>query len=167
MLVTVECECGEQFDIDVEYRVYKAGGAYEESFMGKKHCPNPDCDKTVHIEANVYACVELDEDEVNPRVDWDEVKVGDTMKYDGYCFEVAHKCVWKSQDEGLAESSANLLYLRSFGCRENLILEVRKSGFMSLFENLGIKYTTKGPLMWTEEELKLLMEKEDGNPNEN
>lgn len=161
MFITVECECGEIFDIDLDEKLYRARGTYDETTMGKMHCPNPDCNKTVYVNANVYAAVALDEDEKNPKVYWDEIELGQQMKYDDYLFEVAFKHVWTLEGEDIVPVATNLLYLRSFGARGNLILEVRESGYMSLFNPSQAKYTTHGPMMWTEEGLKLIKEKEE------
>ena len=163
MFITVQCECGEIFDIDLDERLYRARGTYDESYMGKEHCPHPDCNKTVYVNANIYAAVALDENENNPKVCWEDIELGQQMKHDGYLFEVALKHVWTLESEGVVPITTNLLYLRSFGARGNLILEVRKSGFMSLFNPSQIKYSTTGPHMWTEEGLRSIKEKEERN----
>lgn len=140
--ITVQCECGEQFEIEIIDKVYRSIGHYRESKMGEKHCTNPDCDKTVHVDANVYSCVELDEDENNPNIDWEEIGVGDDISYKGYSYEVALKVTRKLRDKELTETDINLLYMRSRGDGINLILEVRESGFLSLPPDGALKHAT-------------------------
>ena len=140
--VKVECECGEQFDIEITDKVYRSRGHYGESKMGKRHCTNPDCDKTVHVNANVYSCVELDEDEKNPRIDWEEIEVGDTISYKEHSYEVALKATRILRDKGLTETEINLVYLRSKLSEINLILEVRESGFLYSPPNNVLKHAT-------------------------
>jgi len=110
--------------------------------MGQQHCPNPDCDKTVHVNANVYSCVELDEEEKNPNIDWEEVKVGDIISYKESSYEVALKVTRKLRDKELTETEINLLYLRSRWDSINLILEVRESGFLSSPPDGVLKHAT-------------------------
>ena len=158
MKVTVECECGEQFEIEISNELYRSRGHYGESKMGKRHCTNPDCDKTVHVNANVYSCVELDEDENNPNIDWEEIEVGDVISYKGYSYEVVLKVTRKLKGKGLftdekIDEKINLLYLRSNELRNNLILEVRESGFLSSIPIGSLKYSAL-----TEEEIDFLRE---------
>ena len=140
--IKVECECGEEFEIEVDDRRYRSKGEYDESKMGKKHCPNPDCDKTVHINANVYSCVELDEELNNPNIDWEEIKVGDAVHFKEKDYDVALKVTRKLRDKELTETEINLLYLRSRWDDINLILEVRESGFLSSLHNDVLKHVT-------------------------
>ena len=154
MIISVECECGEVFEMEVSDETYRSVGHYRDSLMGKLHCPNPDCDKTIYAQANVYSVVEPDEDEQNPNIDWEDVEEGDRITYTGNPFEVALKHVWKSKGEDDREQLANLLFLRSAILEKNLILEVRESGFMSVFKEPGIEESAEEKHMWSEEDIE-------------
>ena len=132
MKIKVQCECGNQFDVEIDNTLYVSGREYNEVKMGKQHCTDPDCDKTVHINASVYSCVEPDEKINNPRIDWEEIKVGDTISYKGGSYEVVLKAARNLKNKELTGEKINLLYLRSELHKNNLVLEVRKSGFLSL-----------------------------------
>ena len=153
MIMSVECECGEVFEMEVSDETYRSVGHYRDSLMGTMHCPNPDCDKTIYAQANVYSVVEPDEDEQNPNIDWEDVEEGDCITYGGYPFEIALKHVWKLKCEDDTERLANLLFLRSTVLRENLIVEVRESGFLINFKEPGV---TKEICRWKEEGIELI-----------
>ena len=156
MIMSVECECGEVFEMEVSDETYRSVGHYRDSLMGTMHCPNPDCDKTIYAQACVYSVVEPDENEQNPNIDWEDIEEGDCITYGGYPFEVALKHIRKIRSEDDTERSANLLFLRSVVLRNNLILEVRESSFMSVFKEPGIEESTEEKHMWTEEDIKLI-----------
>lgn len=164
----VQCECGTEFEIEIEDKMYRSVGHYTESCMGKKHCPNPDCNKTVHVNANVYSCLELDEDINNPRIDWEDVKIGDTIPFKGNSYDIALKVTRKIKNKKLIEqeidsnhpkfgepidNKINILYLRSNGTKNNLMIVVRESGFLSIPPVTSLEYATM-----TDEEIEFLKE---------
>ena len=156
MIMSVECECGKVFEMEVSDETYRSVGHYRDSLMGIMHCPNPDCDKTIYAQANVYSVVEPDEDEQNPNIDWEDVEEGCHITYGGHPFEVALKHLWRLKSEGGTKRLANLLFLRSAVLRSNLILEVRESGFMSVFKEPGTEESAEDKHMWTEEDIELI-----------
>jgi len=163
MQIMVQCECGQKFGMLIEDKTYMSKD-YTESFMGSKRCPSPDCNKTVFVNADVHSAVATDEELINPKIDWDFIEEGDEISFNGNLFTVAYKYMWSVQNTQMEDVFTRLLYLRALVYGGNIIVEVRKSGFLSLFIPSDFKETVSGTNMWTEEELPNIKKKHEEFP---
>ena len=152
MEIAVQCECGQKFGVSIDDKLYKQKN-YTGSFMGKGRCTNPDCNLTVYVNAEVNCGTGPDEDLINPKIDWECIKEGEEIYFENNLYRVAYKYMWSVQNTKLEDVPTRILYLHSFAYRGNIIVEVRESGFMTLFNPSKFKTIEKGTDMWTNVEL--------------
>ena len=160
MEIAVQCECGQKFNLPIDDKLYKQKN-YTESFMGKGRCPNQDCNLTVYVNADVHCGIGPDEDLINPKVEWTWIEEGQEIYFNNDLFRVAYKYMWSIQNTEMKDIFTRLLYLHSLAYRGNIIVEVRESGFMTLFNPTKFKKIEKGTDMWTNVELMTIKKKHE------
>ncbi|MCK5013343.1 MAG: hypothetical protein KAS66_05960, partial [Candidatus Omnitrophica bacterium] len=60
MTILVECECGEKFEVSTNRNRHKSNNESASVFVGSRKCPNPQCNRTVYIDAIIMT--EIDDD---------------------------------------------------------------------------------------------------------
>lgn len=160
MEIAVQCECGQKFGLPIDDKLYKQKN-YTESFMGKGRCPNQDCNLTVYANAEVHCGIGPDEDSINPKVEWSWIEEGQKIHFNNHLYTVAYKDMGSVQNAEMREIFTRILYLHSHMYGKNIIVEVRKSGFLSLFDPTNSKNTEEEIDMWTSVELIDLKKKKE------
>ena len=169
MTVLVECECGEKFEVSTNLKRHKSNNESASVFVGSKKCPNPQCNRTIYIDAIISTEIDDDSPIITTKseelgrsdlIDWHKVKGGDSLYHGGLPFEVAHKFI-------RGEASKKILVLRSLCHEENVIAEVDDCGAISFvpwmppedntFSNINNPCTSSGFETWTEEGLELMI----------
>ena len=168
MTISVECECGEKFEVSTDFKRYKPNDESASVFVGSRKCPNPICNRTIYIDAIIMSQIDDDSPIITTEtedlgrsdlIDWYKVETGDSFYHGGLPFEVAYKMI---RDEG----SKKILVLRSLCHGENVIAEVDNCGAVSFvpwippedntFCNINNPCTISGFETWTEEGLELM-----------
>ncbi len=141
----VLCPCGQELEVDVGGSRHETNKESATVFVGAQKCTNPQCKLTVYVDAIISA--EIADD----TIDWDKIKVKDTVYHDGLPYEVALKSTIESK---------RALYLKSilYGEKENVIGVVDDDGEMTLLwwvpECKQYSRTSVGLLSWSPEDLK-------------
>lgn len=184
MTILVECECGEKFEVSTNLKRHKSNSESASVFVGSRKCPNPLCNRTVHIDAIIMTQIDDDNPIITTKseelgrsdlIDWYKVKGGDSFYHGGLPFEVAYKMI-------RGEGSKRILVLRSLCHGENVIAEVDNCGAVSFVPwvppedntslNVNNPCTNGGFETWTEEGLELMIrlnsikDTDDSTPSE-
>lgn len=117
MAVLVECNCGQKFAIDTDYKRHKTNDESAAEHIGSGKCPNPLCNRTVHIDAIFYT--QVDEPEVTGTVDWYKIRKIDDIYFHGIYYNVIFKGIIHSK---------KILYLSSFQACDRVVVEVNEKG---------------------------------------
>lgn len=158
MTIMVECKCGRKVEIDFSKTFINMPHSGYDILIGEQKCPNPDCDRTIFINANITVAHTGEENWINSKVNWKEAKIGDIIYVDRCPYEIALKSIRRAIAEEYAGFRTHLIYLRSKSGDYNVIGEVKKDG--SIFLHYGKDSTTPaGYETWSEEDILKILNK--------
>ena len=113
MTVLVECNCGQKFNIDTDYNRHKTNDESTTEHIGSGKCPNPQCNRTIHIDAIFYT--QVDDEEIPGTVNWDDIRRVDDVYFCGISYSIIFKGIIRSK---------KILYLSSFQKCDHIVVEV-------------------------------------------
>ena len=117
MTILVECNCGQKFSIETDYKRHKTNDESATEHIGSGKCPNPQCDRTVHVDAIFYT--QDNEPEVTGTINWDEIRNVDDIYFSGIYYSIIFKGIIRSK---------KILYLSSFQASDRIVVEVNDEG---------------------------------------
>ena len=158
MTIIAECECGRKVEIDFDKTFINMPHSGYDILIGEQKCSNPDCDRTILVNANITVVHTEGKDYTNSKVNWGETKIGDVVYVDKCPYEVALKAIRRMTTGNFPEvlTLAYVLYLRSKTGDYKVVGEVVKNGSILLMYGKESSLTPAGYEAWTEEELLVI-----------
>ena len=171
MPMTVTCECGREVDVDLPELFHSPPPPKNKNipapFAGKQ-CTNPQCNKTIYITMEVSVATTNSQFIQDTEIDWDKNKVGDTVYFKEFLYEIAFKEVRTSGKPTIGNKPTLVLYLRSMSRfnniapYQNIVCKLKKDNSLTFIDSKTMRTETPWYETWTEDQLRKIMDKRVG-----
>ena len=171
MPMTVTCECGREVDVDLPELFHSPPPPKNKNipapFAGKQ-CTNPRCNKTIYITMEVSVAMTNSQFIQDTEINWDENKVGDTVYFREFLYEIAFKEVRTSDNPTNVSKATLVLYLRSMSRfnnifpYKNIVCKLKKDNSLALINSKTMKIKTPWYETWTEDQLRKMFDERVG-----